>query len=394
MPCRPVQVEYGEEPDRDAHDFAVSLDHVRERARLGPEEGLGECGHRVLYGIRLAFVHSERMDAGQDAGSSPGRAARRIAPSGRVREVTRRGYPGGAMVRHSAPGDRYADLNTARGRSRTPTRRRVWRNDMTTGPEPGWYDDGHGSSGGGTAPAGRSTSSTWATATSNCMRAPAPAGAAAGWYDDGRGRQRWWDGARWTDAARFSGTEDSFAGLVVDGRWIHFGALSQPVSGVTAASVESGAELLRRGRLGKPATARALYGPAGLITPRLLSRSVVGTANYVLVDVAGQLWLAGVPAGRMPQHGSSCRGSTPRRSTIATAEQAVSIWMRLDRHQGKGGFTRRRRNHEETSDGQARYDGSRSTSPSPRSWGECARVTPGPACNYPTQRRSSAREVW
>ncbi|WP_292904285.1 DUF2510 domain-containing protein, partial [Microbacterium sp.] len=21
----------------------------------------------------------------------------------------------------------------------------------------------------------------------------------AGWYDDGSGRQRWWDGERWTD---------------------------------------------------------------------------------------------------------------------------------------------------------------------------------------------------
>ena len=96
--------------------------------------------------------------------------------------------------------------------------------------------------------------------------------------------------------ARFSGSEESFAGLVVDGRWIHFGALSQPVAGA-AASVDSGAELLRRGRLGRPATARVLYGPSGLITPRLLPRSVIGGADYILVEVAGQVWLAAVPTG-------------------------------------------------------------------------------------------------
>jgi hypothetical protein len=169
---------------------------------------------------------------------------------------------------------------------------------MTTGPEPGWYDDGHGKQRWWDGSSWTEHFIDLGDRDVALHAGAAPAGAAAGWYDDGRGRQRWWDGARWTDAARFSGTEDSFAGMVVDGRWIHFGALSQPVSGVTASSVESGAELLRRGRLGKPATARALYGPAGLITPRLLSRSVVGTTSYVLVDVAGQLWLAGVPAGQ------------------------------------------------------------------------------------------------
>ncbi len=169
---------------------------------------------------------------------------------------------------------------------------------MTTGPEPGWYDDGHGKQRWWDGSGWTEHFIDLGDRDIELHAGAAPAGTAAGWYDDGRGRQRWWDGARWTDAARFSGTEDSFAGLVVDGRWIHFGALSQPVSGVTAASVESGAALLRRGRLGKPATARALYGPAGVITPRLLSRSVIGTTNYVLVDVAGQLWLAGVPAGQ------------------------------------------------------------------------------------------------
>ena len=126
---------------------------------------------------------------------------------------------------------------------------------------------------------------------------PASAPAAPGWYDDGRGRQRWWDGSRWTDAARFSGEEQSLAGIVVDGRWIHFGASSQPVAG-SAASHATGAELLKRGRLAAPATARALYGAAGPITPRLLKRAVDPHATYLVVEVAGQVWLATVPPGQ------------------------------------------------------------------------------------------------
>ncbi|WP_127476981.1 DUF2510 domain-containing protein [Microbacterium sulfonylureivorans] len=126
---------------------------------------------------------------------------------------------------------------------------------------------------------------------------PASSPAAPGWYDDGRGRQRWWDGGRWTDAAKFSGEEQSLAGIVVDGRWIHFGASSQPVAGA-AASQATGAELLKRGRLAAPATARALYGPSGPITPRLLKRAVDPNAGYLVVEVAGQVWLAAVPPGQ------------------------------------------------------------------------------------------------
>lgn len=38
----------------------------------------------------------------------------------------------------------------------------------------------------------------------DAVRSGAPA--TADWYEDGRGRQRWWDGSRWTDATRFSST--------------------------------------------------------------------------------------------------------------------------------------------------------------------------------------------
>lgn len=132
------------------------------------------------------------------------------------------------------------------------------------------------------------------------MSAPEP-----GWYDDGHGKQRWWDGAAWTEHyidLRETDTElhttptadpDVFAGVVVDGRSIRFGALTQPISDA-AASLDTGAELLRRGRLAKPSTARVLYGPSGLITPRLLRRVVVPETTFLVVEVGGQMWLAPV----------------------------------------------------------------------------------------------------
>lgn len=169
---------------------------------------------------------------------------------------------------------------------------------MATSPEPGWYDDGTGKQ-------------RWWDGThwtdhyidlrereielhTDAAATTAPAG--PGWYDDGRGRQRWWDGTRWTNATRFSGSEESFAGVVVDGRWIHFGEISRPVAEVRA-GYETGAVLLKQGRLSRPATARALIGSWGLITPHLLKRSVDPQAGYLVVEAADQMWLASVPTG-------------------------------------------------------------------------------------------------
>ncbi len=169
---------------------------------------------------------------------------------------------------------------------------------MATGPEAGWYDDGTGRQRwwDGT----RWTEHYVDLRSRNIeLRSDAvpTAPTASGWYDDGRGRHRWWDGTRWTDAIRYSGEERTLGGIVVDGRWIHFGALSQPVGGAVG-SFESGADLLKRGRLSAPAIAGALFGPAGAITPRLLKRMVDPRAGFLLVEVGGQVWLATVPGGQ------------------------------------------------------------------------------------------------
>ncbi len=170
---------------------------------------------------------------------------------------------------------------------------------MATNAEAGWYDDGTGKQ-------RWWDGSRWTEHFIDLHErdielhtgsVPASAPATAGWFDDGQGRQRWWDGRRWTDALKYSGEEQSLAGIVVDGRWIHFGASSQPIAGAIASFV-TGAELIKRGRLSKPAVARALFGPYGLITPRLLKRSIGELASYIIVEVGGQVWLATVPGGQ------------------------------------------------------------------------------------------------
>ena len=170
---------------------------------------------------------------------------------------------------------------------------------MATNAEAGWYDDGTGKQ-------RWWDGSRWTEHFIDLHErdielhtgsVPASAPATAGWFDDGQGRQRWWDGRRWTDALKYSGEEQSLAGIVVDGRWIHFGASSQPIAGAIA-SFETGAELIKRGRLRKQAVARALFGPYGLITPRLLKRSIGELASYIIVEVGGQVWLATVPGGQ------------------------------------------------------------------------------------------------
>ncbi|MCR2762180.1 DUF2510 domain-containing protein [Microbacterium sp. zg.B48] len=171
---------------------------------------------------------------------------------------------------------------------------------MASGAEAGWYDDGSGKQRwwDGTRWSAHYVDLSEPAIELRADAGPAISGSAEeGWYDDGRGRQRWWNGTRWTDAARFTGQERSLAGVVVDGRWLHFGALSEPAAGARA-SAETGALLLKRGLLGKPATTRTLFGPGGPITPRLLPRSVRADTTYLFVQVAGQVWLAPVATGQ------------------------------------------------------------------------------------------------
>lgn len=132
-------------------------------------------------------------------------------------------------------------------------------------------------------------------------------GPEAGWYDDGHGKQRWWDGSRWTEQFidlaesnvelhdRASEQPDSLAGVVLDGRRIAFGAMIEPV-GSASATIETGRELLGRGALAGSATARTLIGPSGPITPRLLRRAVDPRVTYLCVSVSGQVWLAPIGA--------------------------------------------------------------------------------------------------
>ena len=170
---------------------------------------------------------------------------------------------------------------------------------MATTAEAGWYDDGTGKQRWWDGARWTEHYVDLAERDVELRVDPAPPVSvpiSPGWYDDRRGRQRWWDGNGWTSASKFSGEEQTFAGLVVDGRWIHFGAMSEPIANAQA-SFESGAALIKRGRLSRPAVARTLFGPSP-ITPRLLKRALDPQSSYLLVEVSGQVWLAMVAAGR------------------------------------------------------------------------------------------------
>jgi hypothetical protein len=167
---------------------------------------------------------------------------------------------------------------------------------MATQPAPGWYDDGTGKQ--------RWWDGSHWTEQYIDLREPdielrtdagpvAAGPADAGWYDDQRGRTRWWDGRAWTSQVRYSGQEQDFAGIVVDGRWIHYGDLSQPV-GEVRASADSGDALLRRPEFTRAAVERRMFGPAGQITPRTINRAISRAAPH-LVIAGSQLWVAPFP---------------------------------------------------------------------------------------------------
>src|SRR5688500_11814096 len=96
--------------------------------------------------------------------------------------------------------------------------------------EPGWYDDGSGRQRwwDGTRWTGQVADLSGPTVELREETASSPA-ARAGWYDDGRGRLRWWNGWEWTAKTKFPGAHRSFAGISVSGEWIHHGPSSQPV---------------------------------------------------------------------------------------------------------------------------------------------------------------------
>jgi hypothetical protein len=127
-----------------------------------------------------------------------------------------------------------------------------------------------------------------------------------GWYDDGTGKQRWWDGARWTqDYADFSSPEvelrsepqptgpgDEFGGILVDGRSIRLGALSQPIGRVVA-TLSTAAEIGKLPALALAARTRTLVGPGGPITSRQFAR-VDRRSLHIAIQGPDQLWLTPV----------------------------------------------------------------------------------------------------
>ena len=94
---------------------------------------------------------------------------------------------------------------------------------------------------------------------------------------------------------RYSGQEQEFGGIVIDGRWIHFGDLSQPVGGVEA-SIDSGDALLHSSAFTRTAVERRLAGRAGPISSRMLTRAIDRAGTYVVIAGA-QVWVTPATSG-------------------------------------------------------------------------------------------------
>ena len=128
-----------------------------------------------------------------------------------------------------------------------------------------------------------------------------------GWYDDGTGKQRWWDGARWSEEyADFTapqvelrsepqpaGPADEFGGIVVDGRTIRLGSRTQPIGRVVA-TLSTAADIAKRPALVMAARTRTLFGPGGPITSRQFAR-VDRRSLHIAIEGPDQLWLTPAP---------------------------------------------------------------------------------------------------
>lgn len=175
---------------------------------------------------------------------------------------------------------------------------------MSGAAEPGWYDDGTGTQRwwdgtrwtgvhadfSGSVPELRTDS-----------LSTAPVMGQAGWYDDGRGRLRWWDGRRWTAEVRHTDDAREYGGIILDGRWIHYGERSLPVKDV-AARVTTIADISKSRVLQDAVIARSIRGPAGRISAGQFGR-LDRRAQYLAIEGGQELWLSPAPPQSQAQAG-------------------------------------------------------------------------------------------
>lgn len=161
--------------------------------------------------------------------------------------------------------------------------------------EAGWFDDGSGrqrwwDGAQWTEHYADMSGSTVELHTSSTI---AVASHTAGWYDDGRGRLRWWDGTQWGQQTQFTEEPHSFAGITVAGSWIFLGEMSQPIGGAMA-SFETAGDIGERSTLTRAAAGGLLFGPAGMITGAMFKKKVDRREFYISIDGPEQFWVAPV----------------------------------------------------------------------------------------------------